>query len=297
MTIPSATGSAPPDSPVPAPRATNGMRVAGAGPHDRLHLTCRLRKADEPRDHPPPGQPVAFVRPQLLWLREHGVRRQCRLDRLVERTRESHACQSIPVATALPAGVEVLADAGEAGERILTPDALAFVADLHRELGPRRAELLERRRTRQLEIDEGALPDFLAETQHVREDPDWHVAPTPADLQDRRVEITGPVDRKMVINALNSGAKVFMADFEDANSPTWDERASRARSTSSTPSSGTIALDDRRQALHAERRDRDAARPPARLAPCREARAGRRRARCRRRCSTSASTSSTTRES
>jgi malate synthase len=125
------------------------------------------------------------------------------------------------MATTLPAGVEVLADAGEAGARILTPDALALVAGLQRELGPRRAELLERRHVRQREIDAGVLPDFLPDTQHIRDDPDWQVAPTPPDLQDRRVEITGPVDRKMVINALNSGAKVFMADFEDANSPTW----------------------------------------------------------------------------
>ena len=116
---------------------------------------------------------------------------------------------------------KLLADAGDAGERILTPEALEFVATLQRELGPRRAELLERRDERQQRIDAGELPDFLTETQGVREDPSWRVAPAPADLQDRRVEITGPVDRKMVINALNSGAKVFMADFEDANSPTW----------------------------------------------------------------------------
>ena len=115
----------------------------------------------------------------------------------------------------------MLADAGAAATRILTTDALAFVAALHRELDPRRVVLLERRRERQAELDEGGLPDFLPATQHIRDDPDWRVAPTPADLQDRRVEITGPVDRKMVINALNSGAKVFMADFEDANSPTW----------------------------------------------------------------------------
>jgi malate synthase len=117
--------------------------------------------------------------------------------------------------------VEVLADAGAAGERILTPDALAFVATLQREIGPRRASLLEQRDERQARIDAGELPDFLSETASVRDDPSWRVASVPADLQDRRVEITGPVDRKMVINALNSGAKVFMADFEDANSPTW----------------------------------------------------------------------------
>ena len=123
--------------------------------------------------------------------------------------------------TSFPAGVEVLADAGEAGERVLTPEAVSFVAALHRELDPRRRQLLELRHQRQVEIAGGTLPRFLPETQAIRGDTDWRVAPAPADLADRRVEITGPVERKMVINALNSGAKVFMADFEDANSPTW----------------------------------------------------------------------------
>ena len=106
------------------------------------------------------------------------------------------------------------------GEEILTKEALAFVERLHRELNPRRLELLERRRERQLALDAGENPAFLAETQAIR-DADWRVAQAPADLDDRRCEITGPVDRKMMINALNSGARVFMADFEDANSPTW----------------------------------------------------------------------------
>ena len=108
---------------------------------------------------------------------------------------------------------------GRAAE-ILTPEALAFVADLHRRFDARRLELLAARQARQARFDDGELPDFLAETADIREG-DWTVAPIPADLQDRRVEITGPVDRKMIINALNSGAKVFMADFEDANAPTW----------------------------------------------------------------------------
>ena len=108
---------------------------------------------------------------------------------------------------------------GRAAE-ILTPEALAFVADLHRRFDARRLELLAARQARQARFDAGELPDFLAETADIREG-DWTVAPIPADLQDRRVEITGPVDRKMIINALNSGAKVFMADFEDANAPTW----------------------------------------------------------------------------
>jgi malate synthase len=105
---------------------------------------------------------------------------------------------------------------------ILTPEALAFVEKLVREFEPTRAKLLARRVERQKEIDDGALPDFLAATKSIREDKSWRVASIPADLQDRRTEITGPVDRKMVINALNSGAKVFMADFEDATSPTWE---------------------------------------------------------------------------
>jgi malate synthase len=104
---------------------------------------------------------------------------------------------------------------------VLSPEALAFVERLHRELNPTRLQLLERRQERQRELDDGANPAFLAETRAVREG-EWQVAPAPPDLQDRRCEITGPVDRKMMINALNSGARVFMADFEDANSPTWD---------------------------------------------------------------------------
>jgi malate synthase len=103
---------------------------------------------------------------------------------------------------------------------ILSPEAVDFLVALQREFEGRRRELLEARTKRQREIDAGAFPDFLPETVSVRQS-DWKVAPIPRDLVDRRVEITGPVDRKMVINALNSGAKVFMADFEDSNSPTW----------------------------------------------------------------------------
>ncbi|HEX8171023.1 MAG TPA: malate synthase A [Thermoanaerobaculia bacterium] len=105
-------------------------------------------------------------------------------------------------------------------EEILSDDALAFVALLQKEFNPRREELLAKREERKQRLDAGELPDFLPETREIRES-DWTVAPIPDDLQDRRVEITGPVDRKMIINALNSGANVFMADFEDANAPTW----------------------------------------------------------------------------
>ncbi len=118
-------------------------------------------------------------------------------------------------------GVEVLGRITPQYAEILTPQALAFLAQLSRHFEPRRRELLAARARRQLEFNAGKLPDFLPETAHIREG-DWTVAPCPADLQDRRVEITGPTDRKMVINALNSGASVFMADFEDSNAPTWD---------------------------------------------------------------------------
>lgn len=104
---------------------------------------------------------------------------------------------------------------------ILTPEAVAFVGGIVQRFSDRRNELLARRVERQRQLDAHVMPDFLPETASIRES-DWHVAPTPADLQDRRIEITGPVERKMVINALNSGAKVFMADFEDAQSPTWE---------------------------------------------------------------------------
>jgi len=104
--------------------------------------------------------------------------------------------------------------------QILTPEASAFLTKLAREFEARRQQLLARRRARQQQIDTGQFPDFLPETAHIRQ-AEWTVAPIPHDLLDRRVEITGPVDPKMIINALNSGADVFMADFEDSNSPTW----------------------------------------------------------------------------
>jgi malate synthase len=122
--------------------------------------------------------------------------------------------------TAAPAGVTVRGALEPRFAEILTPEALAFVAALHRKFNARRVELLQKRTARQVRLSAGELPDFLPETRKVR-DAEWRVAPIPADLLNRRVEITGPVDRKMIINALNSGANVFMADFEDANSPTW----------------------------------------------------------------------------
>ncbi|MFO1362238.1 MAG: malate synthase A [Burkholderiales bacterium] len=120
-----------------------------------------------------------------------------------------------------PGGVEVHGRVTPEYAQILTPEAMAFVARLHRAFEPRRQELLARRAARQKEFDAGRLPDFLAETKSIRES-EWQICAQPRDMLDRRVEITGPTDRKMVINALNSGASTFMADFEDANCPTWD---------------------------------------------------------------------------
>jgi malate synthase len=120
----------------------------------------------------------------------------------------------------LPEGIEIRGAMGPRFDEILTPEALGFVAKLERNFGQRRLECLRARAARQARLDRGEVLDFLPETKQVR-DLDWTCAPIPADIRDRRVEITGPTDRKMVINALNSGAKVFMADFEDANAPTW----------------------------------------------------------------------------
>jgi malate synthase len=119
-----------------------------------------------------------------------------------------------------PDGMRITGAITPAFAQILTYEALSFVATLARAFEKTRQALLQNRAERQAALDAGGNLDFLPETAEVRK-ADWTVAPIPADLQDRRVEITGPVDRKMIINALNSGAKVFMADFEDAHSPTW----------------------------------------------------------------------------
>ena len=121
----------------------------------------------------------------------------------------------------LPPGVELLVDATPEYAAVLIPQALAFAAKLARKFEARRRELMALRSARQAEFDAGRLPDFLPDTRHIRET-SWTVAPPPRDLQDRRVELTGPTDRKMVINGLNCGAQVFMADFEDSNAPTWE---------------------------------------------------------------------------
>ena len=119
-------------------------------------------------------------------------------------------------------GVQIIGPAGDRYDEILTSEALGLVAALHRELQPRRAELLAARARRQAELSAGATLDFLPETRAVREDRSWRVAPPAPGLVDRRVEITGPTDQKMTINALNSGARVWLADFEDANTPLWE---------------------------------------------------------------------------
>ena len=125
-----------------------------------------------------------------------------------------------PMTPSTISGVEIRGPMTPAFETILTPEAVAFVVDLQRRFNARRLELLQRREQRQQQLDAGQFPDFLPETATIRA-ADWKVAPIPKDLLERKVEITGPVDRKMIINALNSGASVYMADFEDSHSPTW----------------------------------------------------------------------------
>jgi malate synthase len=158
--------------------------------------------------------------------------------------------------SSLPHGVEVIGPRVEAADQILTPEALSFLAGLERRFRDERLELLRRRADRHAAIDAGELPGFLPETAAIRA-ADWTVAPAPADLDDRRVEITGPAEPKMTINALNCGARVFMADFEDALSPTWSNvvdgqlavrEAVRGTLTFSTPEK-TYRLADRTATL------------------------------------------------
>ena len=133
---------------------------------------------------------------------------------------------------------------------IFTDEANNFVATLAEKFAPRVRALLDDRKERQAEIDAGALPDFLAETRAIREG-DWNILGVPTDLQDRRVEITGPVDRKMIINALNANVKVFMADFEDSLSPTW-EKVAQGQINMRDAVNGTISLDDPKSGKHYE---------------------------------------------
>jgi malate synthase len=152
---------------------------------------------------------VALPRPSkgAAGTRRRGTRPDTRLRTVVKRRR------------AVP-GITIKAPQAPRVDEVLNPAALTFLAELHRKFDPQRKALLAIRAERQKRFDAGELPDFLSEMKEVR-DSEWQVAPVPSDLQDRRVEITGPVDRKMIVNALNSGATHYMADFEDANSPTW----------------------------------------------------------------------------
>ena len=143
--------------------------------------------------------------------------------RPVPKAAKKKAARPSSPALALPAGVLVDAPIRPGYDEILSRPALEFLVELQRKFGGRVEELLARRQDVQARLDRGEKPDFLAETAKLRSG-DWTVSSVPADIQDRRVEITGPVDRKMVINALNSGASVFMADFEDANTPTWSNQ-------------------------------------------------------------------------
>ena len=163
-------------------------------------------------------------------------------------------------------------------EKVLTPAAIAFIAELERKFGPERRRLLARRADVQRRLDTGWKPDFLVETEAIR-DADWRVAPIPRDIQDRRVEITGPTDRKMVINALNCGANVYMADFEDATTPSWDNLIEgQANLIDAVRRRISLRRSADRPALCAERQDGGAVRPPARLAPSGKTHPGRRRA-------------------
>jgi malate synthase len=128
----------------------------------------------------------------------------------------------MPTNAALPDGVEIIGPSHERYDEVLTPEALSLLASLHRSFETRRRELLEARQARYADLSAGGTLDFLTETKDVREDETWRVADPSPGLEDRRVEITGPTDRKMTINALNSGAKVWLADHEDANTPLWE---------------------------------------------------------------------------
>jgi malate synthase len=160
---------------------------------------------------------------RLALLSASGRRAKSVLGRGPARGRVGVRRRSVKSARGAPRvpGVAIRAPLGSHYTEVLTPAALRFLADLHREFEAGRERILAARAEQQERYDGGALPDFRSETRTIRDDENWRVAPIPEDLQDRRVEITGPVDRKMIINALNSGANVYMADFEDANSPTW----------------------------------------------------------------------------
>ena len=162
--------------------------------------------------------------------------------------------------------IQVTAPVSEAHKTVLTTEAVAFLKKLSSTFEGERQKCLAQRRERQARIDRGELPDFLPETEHIRK-AEWSVASIPADLMDRRVEITGPVDRKMIINALNSGANVFMADFEDSNSPTWTNNLDGHVNLRDAVNRTITYTQSGREELQAQRKDCHAPRSPARLAP------------------------------
>jgi malate synthase len=148
----------------------------------------------------------------------------------------------------MTAGVVIRGAMRPGYENVLTPGAIDFAVELEREFRAERRRLLLRRAEVQRRLDAGWKPDFLPETKAVR-DAEWRVAPIPRDLEDRRVEVTGPTDRKMVINALNCGANVFMADFEDANTPSW-ENLIEGQANLSDAVRRTITFDDPQTGRH-----------------------------------------------
>jgi malate synthase len=184
----------------------DGRRKAGSRPQDQAQIS-KARKASRKAAL----GAVSKARRNAARKRKRGTPRKAP---------KAKARTKAPILTAV-AGVVVRGRMGPRYADILTRGALAFLAELHRRFDGRRRALLAARAERQKHFDAGELPDFPRETKHIRDDDSWRVAPVPSDLNDRRVEITGPVDRKMIVNALNSGATHYMADFEDANSPTW----------------------------------------------------------------------------
>ncbi len=205
----SAAGAAPPVD--PAKRARRAVRPFGRAGVPTSGAPAEKRAA---------ARSVASSREQSPTFKPASPLRDRRV-----RSERSHASGGRVRARVAPpavsaAGIDIKGTMGPRYEEILTPAALAFLGELHRRFDAKRKGILARRHERQMRFDAGELPDFRAETRDIRER-DWTVAPIPADLLDRRVEITGPVDRKMIINALNSGATHYMADLEDANSPTW----------------------------------------------------------------------------
>jgi malate synthase len=180
-----------------------------------------MMKASRPKPkRAPAAKKAAAQKKKHKIFKPRRTRRKVAAKRASKRKPNAQAARKAAAIASLP-GVVVGGRIGPRYAEILSRDALVFLAGLHRRFDGKRRDLLAARSERQKRFDAGELPDFPPETRHIRDNDSWRVAPIPADLTDRRVEITGPVDRKMIVNALNSGATHYMADFEDANSPTW----------------------------------------------------------------------------